>query len=235
MKSLRSIVLWTIGLIYFGLFCIIAIILSYLLPLRKFDGFVQLVLRGLFKVMFIKVDVIGADKLDKNKTYLLMANHVSLFDVPLLKGFVPVYCIGVEAHHQFKWPLYGMMVKRLGTIPIERENVFASIRSIKKAQKTLKSGTSIVILPEGHRTLTGEMRPFKKLPFHLAKKAEVEIVPIGLSGLFDLKKKGSWHVTPGKVTINFGHPIKVSEIKDLEIEDLRDRLFAAIKKLIIHS
>ena len=235
MRGLQSIVLWTIGMVYFGLFCIITIILSYLLPLRKFDGFVQFLLRGLFKAMFIKVEVIGADKIDKNKTYLLMANHVSLFDVPLLKGFIPLYFLGVEAHYQFDWPLYGMMIKRLGAIPIERDNVYASIRSVKKAQKALNSGTSIAILPEGHRTLTGEMQPFKKLPFHLAKKAEVDIIPIGLSGLYDLKKKGSWHITPKKITIKFGEAIKADDIKTLSIEDLRDKLFYSIKELIVQS
>jgi len=235
MRSLRSIVLWTIGVVYFSLFCIIAIILSYLLPLKKFDGFIQFLLRGLFKAMFIKVEVIGADKIDKNKTYLLMANHVSLFDVPLLKGFIPLYFLGVEAHHQFNWPLYGMMIKRLGTIPIERDNVYASIRSIKKALKALNSGTSIAILPEGHRTLTGKMQPFKKLPFHLAKKAGVDIIPIGLSGLFDLKKKGSWHITPTKITLNFGEAVRAEDIKTLTIEDLRNKLFHSIKELIVES
>ncbi len=128
-----------------------------------------------------------------------------------------------------------MMIKRLGTIPIERDNVYASIRSIKKALKALNSGTSIAILPEGHRTLTGKMQPFKKLPFHLAKKAGVDIIPIGLSGLFDLKKKGSWHITPTKITLNFGEAVRAEDIKTLSIEDLRDKLFHSIKELIVES
>lgn len=235
MKYIYSFFFWLIGLTYFGLFSIITIILSYPFPVRKIDGFIRFWLKGLFKVLWIKVKVIGAENLDKNKTYLLMANHESMFDVPLLKAYIPVYCKGVEAHHQFNWPVYGTFIKRLGTIPIERENVYASIRSIKKAQKVLENGTSIAIMPEGHRTLNGELQPFKKLPFHLAKKVKVDISPIGLSGLYKLKKKGSWLITPTNITINFGEAITADAIKTLSIEDLRSKLFVSIKELIFRS
>ncbi|NQT65085.1 MAG: 1-acyl-sn-glycerol-3-phosphate acyltransferase, partial [FCB group bacterium] len=119
--------------------------------------------------------------------------------------------------------------------PIERNNIYASMRSIKKANKLLDKGTSIAILPEGTRTLTGEMQPFKKMPFTLAKKAGVDIIPIGLSGLYKLKPKGSWHITPSTITINFGDPITSEEVNDLSVEELRDKIYDSIKSLVTES
>ena len=232
MKQVRSVFLWTSGFIFFGVFSTIAVLLTYIIPLKKLDPFIKDSLKLLFKVMFIKVRVEGNTDIDRSKTYLLMSNHVSLFDVPLLKAYIPIYFKGVEAHHQFKWPFYGWLVTRMDTIPIVRDNIYSSMRSIKKANKQLNQGTSIAILPEGTRTLTGEMQPFKKMPFMLAKKAGVDIIPIGLSGLFKLKPKGSWHITPSTITINFGDPIKSEVMNGLSVEELRDKVYESIESLV---
>ncbi len=232
MKSIRSLFLWGIGFIYFGFFSTILILLSYLMPLRKLDPILRTALKILFKILFVKVEVEGNPDLNESKTYLLMSNHVSLFDVPLLKAYIPVYFKGVEAHHQFKWPFYGWLIKRLGTIPIRRDSFFASMKSLEKASTELENGISIAILPEGSRTISGKLRPFKKMPFKLAKKANLDIVPIGLSGLFKLKPKISWHITPSKITINFGDPITAVEIQDLTLEELRQKVREKIVSLV---
>ena len=232
MKQVRSVFLWTSGFIFFGVFSTIAVVLTYIIPLKKLDPFIKGSLKLLFKVMFIKVKVEGNTDIDKSKTYLFMSNHVSLFDVPLLKAYIPIYFKGVEAHHQFKWPFYGWLITRLEAIPIERDNIYASMRSIRKVNKLLDNGTSIAILPEGTRTLTGEMQPFKKMPFMLAKKAGVDIIPIGLSGLFKLKPKGSWHITPSTITIKLGDPITGEEVNSLTLEELRDKVYENIKSLV---
>ena len=232
MKQVRSVFLWTSGFIFFGVFSTIAVLLTYIIPLKKLDPFIRSSLKLLFKVLFIKVKVEGNTDLNNSKTYLLMSNHVSLFDVPLLKAYIPIYFKGVEAHHQFKWPFYGWLITRMEAIPIERDNIYSSMRSIKKVNKLLDKGTSIAILPEGTRTLTGEMQSFKKMPFMLAKKAGVDIIPIGLSGLYKLKPKGSWHITPSTITIKFGDPITSEVVNALSLEELRDWVYENIKSLV---
>ena len=232
MKQVRSVFLWTSGFIFFGVFSTIAVLLTYIIPLKKLDPFIRSSLKLLFKVLFIKVKVEGNTDLNNSKTYLLMSNHVSLFDVPLLKAYIPIYFKGVEAHHQFKWPFYGWLITRMEAIPIERDNIYSSMRSIKKVNKLLDKGTSIAILPEGTRTLTGEMQSFKKMPFMLAKKAGVDIIPIGLSGLYKLKPKGSWHITPSTITIKFGDPITSEVVNALSLEELRDLVYENIKSLV---
>ena len=161
-----------------------------------------------------------------------MCNHSNFFDIPLLEAYIPTFVRGVEALRQFNWPVYGWAIRRMGNIPIDRKNIHASITSMKKTEKILKKGQSIVILPEGHRTLDGNLGPFKKLPFHLAKQAGVPIIPIGLSGLFQLKHKGSWIIDPRPVKIKFGQPISPDKIQNLSTEELRDYTREKIQDLI---
>jgi 1-acyl-sn-glycerol-3-phosphate acyltransferase len=80
--------------------------------------------------------------------------------------------------------------------------------------------------------LDGNLRPFKKLPFHLAKGAGVPIIPIGLSVVFELKRKGSWLISPRTVTIKFAPPIGPETIQSLSVEELRDLIKSRIQELI---
>jgi 1-acyl-sn-glycerol-3-phosphate acyltransferase len=231
MKYLISAYAWIVGGLYFILVCLITICLTFFLKPTTFDPWLKKSLRFLFKILFIKVQSVGSELIESNTIYLFMSNHSSLFDIPLLEAYVPTFVRGVEALRQFKWPLYGWTIRRLGNIPIDRKNIHASIKSIKITEKILKKGKSIIILPEGHRTLDGNLGPFKKLPFYLAKHAGVQIIPIGLSGLFQLKHKGSWLIRPRPVTIKFGQPIPLEKIQSLSTEELRNFVREKIQDL----
>jgi 1-acyl-sn-glycerol-3-phosphate acyltransferase len=232
MKVLISLYAWVFGGLYFVVLCLITIVLTFFLKPKTVDRWIKINLRFLFKMLFIKVHSEGSENIDPEKTYLFMSNHSSLFDIPLLEAYIPTFVRGVEALRQFKWPVYGWVIKRLGNIPIDRKNIHASIRSMKTTERSLKGGLSIVILPEGHRTLDGNLGEFKRLPFHLAKQAEVSIIPIGISGLFELKRKGSWHIRPCPVSIKFGEAVGMEEIEALSVDELRDKIREKICALI---
>jgi 1-acyl-sn-glycerol-3-phosphate acyltransferase len=189
-------------------------------------------LRYFFRILWIRVEIEGIEQLKPHKTYLYMANHVSLFDIPLLGGYVPGFVRGIEAKRQHQWRLYGWMMERLGNIPIDRENIHSSIKTIHHTIKIMKNGISMIILPEGHRTLDGRLRPFKKLPFYLAKQVECEIVPIGLSGLYSLKKKGSWIIRPTALKIKFGTVIPIDDVNSFSVLELREIVKNRIQNLI---
>ncbi len=232
MKYILSLYLWIVLFVYSLFFLIFAIIVSYIFPSERYNIWLQKLLRFMFTIMFIKVDVEGLENITPNKTYLYMANHVSLFDVPLIGGFIPGCVRGVEADRQHSWPIYGWAMRRMGNIPIDRKNIFSSLSSISKTAGVIKEGKSMIILPEGHRTMDGELRQFKGFPFLLAQKVEVEIIPIGLSGLYTLKNKNSWLITPNNLKIKFGKPIGVEIIKELPTKELRDKTREEIKSLI---
>jgi 1-acyl-sn-glycerol-3-phosphate acyltransferase len=232
MKYILSIYFWTVGGLVFGLILIFAIIISYIVPPETYDPWLKKMLHFVFKIFLTKVEVEGEELVEQGKPYLFMANHVSIFDVVLLAGYIPAFVRAVEADRQHKWPLYGWAVKRYGNIAIARDNPHRSIKSLGRAEKYLKSGKSIVILPEGHRTLDGNLRAFKKLPFLMAKQAGVDIVPVGLSGLFTMKRKGSWLIQPTTLKIKFGPILPADTVKSLSVVELRDITRDRIKGLI---
>lgn len=200
--------------------------------MEKYDPWIKSLMRFMLRMIGIKVKVTGVENIDPDITYLFMANHISIFDIPLLSGYIPQLVRGVEADRQFKWPVYGFAIRRLGNIPINRKNIHSAIKSVGSVIRRLKEKRSIIILPEGHRTLNGKLNPFKKLPFHLAKSSDIAILPMGLSGLFSLKRKGSWIIKPGPVQINFGKPIPVEIIRSKSVEELRDYTKSTISGLI---
>jgi len=232
MKYIISLYSWIVGGLVFGAILTFTIVVTFFVPPHIYDPWIKKMLCFVPRILLTKVEVEGLDNIDRKRHYLFMANHVSIFDIILLGGYIPVYFRGVEADRQHKWPLYGWAVKRIGNISIERENIHGSIKSMRKAEKHLRSGKSIAILPEGHRTLDGALRPFKKLPFFLAKQAQVDIIPIGLSGLFEMKRKGSWHIQPTTVKIKFGQIIHVEQIRNLSVVELRDLTRERIEGLI---
>ena len=231
-EVLVSAYMWTAGLLCFGWFCINTIVASLFFPTHVYDPWLKGILRRLFRFLFIRVRVEGAERIEPGRGYLYMSNHVSLFDMPLLGGFVPGVIRSVEADRQFRWPLYGLAVRRLGNIPIKRDNIFASVRSLRKARRKLAKRQSLVIMPEAHRTLDGKLRPFKRLPFLLAKQAGVDVVPVGLSGLFQLKSKRSWRIRPVPLKVCFGEIIPADTVHRLSVDELRDLTHQRIKTLV---
>jgi 1-acyl-sn-glycerol-3-phosphate acyltransferase len=206
--------------------------LLFFVPQSKLDPWVKRRLKTLFQLLHSPVEVIGADKIQSGISYLFMANHLSAMDVPLLQAYIPTYVRGVLSEDQFHWPIYGYAMRKMGNISINREKILSSFRSMQKSENLLKVGHSLALMPEAHRTLDGNMLPFKKLPFYLAKNAGADLVPIGLSGLFNLKRKGSWHINPTPITIHFGDIIPWKKIQRMSIQELRDKTRQQIENLI---
>ena len=154
--------------------------------------------------------------------YLYMFNHASMFDQFMIGAYIPHYITAVAAIEVFKYPIWGYIIKKYGVIPIVRQKIRRAIGSLKLAEEAIKKGTSFLISPEGTRTITGEIGPFKKGPFHLAKNTKVTIVPIGLIGGFKAKNKNDWRISPGVLSVVFGKPIDSNEYQDLNINELRD-------------
>lgn len=208
------------------------IVLAIFFPPRIYNDTGRLLLRMIVGVFGGRVRAEGLKQIDRQKTYIFMSNHVSLFDVALLGGYIPNYARGVVALEQFKMPVIGWFLKVIGSIPIDRSSAHNSWASLERAAMEMKGGKSIFILPEGTRTLSGQLQAFKKLPFRLAKMAEVDIVPIGLSGLFRFKRRNSWIVRPGPIKIKIGELIPFKNIEKMSIETLRELVKSRVAELI---
>jgi len=224
---------WIMGLLWVVLICVTAIVCSVFAKSGAYERFFKAMVRGLFRVLVIPVRVRGTAGLTPQSAgRLYLCNHVSLFDVPLLCGYLPGMIRGVEWGRHFRWPLYGLMIRRLGNIPIDRDDSMASMRSLQKARRRLQAGHSLVIMPEAHRTVDGRLRPFKRLPFHIAREAGVEVVPVGISGLYGLHRKGSWVIRSSRLLLRVGEPIPAGIVKASTAAELRDLARQRILELV---
>ena len=164
-------------------------------------------------------------------TYIIMMKHSSFIDVFIFPLIPKGPWTGITAAENFKIPLFSSIINRIQAIPIERKNRDTAIQSIKKAEDVLKQGIHIGILPEGTRTMGGNMREFKKGGFHMAINTNTAIIPVGVLGAYNFKPKNRWWMKPGSISINIGPPTNVSEYSYLGVNGLKNKVELAIKEL----
>lgn len=139
----------------------------------------------------ITLDVTGRENMKPGETYLVMSNHQSLYDIPVLFQVVGPNIRMVTKKELFQVPIFGNALAIGGFISIDRSNRRAAIRSLDEARALLASGTHVWIAPEGTRSKTGELQEFKKGAFYLALEADLPILPVTLIGTRDaLAAKG---------------------------------------------
>ncbi len=231
MKPIRSAMLWAAGTTFFALTFIVLSIGLYLLSRERVFALARFFFSIQARLMGIQLTVTGLEGLDRERTYLIMGNHQSLFDLFVVPAAIPLTYVAVEAAYHFSIPLWGSLITRWGCIPIHRHNLEKAMRSLETARQRLREGASIIILPEGHRTLTGQMGAFKKGPFHLARQAGADILPFAISGLFDYNRKGAFRLNPKSVRVSIGPPIPYAICARMTPEQLRDHVRGVIADL----
>ena len=130
----------------------------------------------------IHLTVEGRGNLRPGETYLIMSNHQSLYDIPVLFQAIGSNVRMITKRELFGVPVFGGALDAAGFISIDRRDRNAAIRSLDRARALLASGTHVWIAPEGTRSKTGELLPFKKGAFYLAFEAGLPILPVTLSG-----------------------------------------------------
>jgi 1-acyl-sn-glycerol-3-phosphate acyltransferase len=133
----------------------------------------------------IDLQVLGREHLVPGETYLVMSNHQSLYDIPVLFQTIGANVRMIAKRELFHVPVFGGALDAAGFIAIDRRDRNAAIRSLDKARALLAGGTHVWIAPEGTRSLTGKLLPFKKGAFYLAFEAGLPILPVTLSGTRD--------------------------------------------------
>ena len=150
----------------------------------------------------------GLEKLDPNQQYVFASNHESAFDIPLTLAGIPWHVVPIAKKELKKIPFLSWAMLAAGHIFIDRSNHEKALESINNINISLKKNPrSILIFPEGTRTLDGKMKPFKKGGVILAINTGLPIVPIACCGTFDVLVKGSKNFNPKLIELRFGDPI----------------------------
>jgi 1-acyl-sn-glycerol-3-phosphate acyltransferase len=163
--------------------------------------------RMLLAVSFARTTVAGAEILDPEASYVLVANHSSYMDIPVLYSALPLELRFFAKKVLFSIPLMGWHLKRAGHLPVVRGDARASLKSMSEGAKLIRErGISVLLFPEGGRTETG-IRPFKEGAAYIAIKAGVPIVPVGLVNTRKLLPMHSLLLRPANIAVNVGEPI----------------------------
>jgi 1-acyl-sn-glycerol-3-phosphate acyltransferase len=179
----------------------------------------------------ITIDIRHPENILRDRAAVYAVNHASNVEPPILfaalSGLFPRLRILYKAELR-KLPILVRAFDVAGFVPLERGNRDQSLPAIERAAEALREGNSFLIFPEGTRSRTGELLPFKKGGFIMALKGHAPVVPVAISGARDAMKRGSLIVRPVRVTVTFGAPI---DTVGLTMED-RDMLIARARSAV---
>jgi len=188
--------------------------------------------RILLAVSGARVRVEGLEKLHPDSGYVLVANHISYIDTPVVLAHIPLQIRFFAKKGLFRIPLLGGHLRRAGHLPVVRENPRASLKSLSEGARLVRErGISVVLFPEGGRSLA-HLREFKEGAAYLAIKAGVPAVPIGIVGTRQVLPMGSFHVRPHPVTLRIGDPISTEGLKLDSRHQLNQTLRRKVAELI---
>jgi 1-acyl-sn-glycerol-3-phosphate acyltransferase len=145
--------------------------------------------RSILWVSGIKVEVVGLEYIDSQRSAIYMSNHQSNFDIPVFFSALPVQFRWLAKAELFKIPIFGQGMRGAGYISIDRSNRKSALNSLVRAAKSIRNGTSVLIFPEGTRSADGALQAFKSGGFVLALNAGVPIVPMAVQGTFHVMPK----------------------------------------------
>jgi 1-acyl-sn-glycerol-3-phosphate acyltransferase len=187
--------------------------------------------RTLVWVSGCSLTVRGAENLHKHPVAVYASNHTSYMDTPVIFAGLP-FQFRILARKQL-WPIafIGWYLDRSGQIPIDTNNTHASLSSLGVGVKALRSGMPLFVFPEGGRTSDGKLRPFLSGAAYMAIRAQVPLVPVALSGVYDLLPIHTRHLYPGELILAVGEPIKTKGLTARQTEALTAQLRDAIERL----
>lgn len=172
--------------------------------------------------------VLGLERVPLEKPLVIASNHQSWFDIFLLAAVMPGSLRFVAKKELARVPVLGRAMRQAGHVFIDRQHRAAAFEAYDEAADAIRAGISAVVFPEGTRSRTGELLPFKKGPFVLAIAARVPLVPVYCAGTFTLMPKGSWRVRPHPIALAFGAPIDTTGM----VYDDRERLMEETRRAI---
>jgi 1-acyl-sn-glycerol-3-phosphate acyltransferase len=188
--------------------------------------------RTCIRVSGAKLIVRGEENLRKHRVAVYAANHTSYMDTPVVFGTLPFQFRILAKKELWSMPFIGWYLNRSGQIPVNTENPRATLSSLSAGVKALRSGMPLFVFPEGSRTPDGELKTFLAGAAFLAIRAQVPVVPIALSGVYDLLPIHTSHFYPCEVSLIAGDPIETAGMTPRQVDELTERLRSEIARML---
>jgi len=183
----------------------------------------------------VKVKVEGLHNIDKGGPYIFAANHQSQFDIFAMQGCFDFDFRWLAKKELFQIPLFGRAMQLAGYISIDRSHGREALKSLNEAAERIAAGTSVILFPEGTRSLDGKLHDFKSGGMVLAIKSGVPLVPVGICGTYEILPKGRLLAKPGHVIIRVGKPIETRQFSASQKHELAAKIQSEVARLISGS
>jgi 1-acyl-sn-glycerol-3-phosphate acyltransferase len=226
LESLRSLLIWIVALPVFVVACLVVWLGSYVVRGRALEALIKAGCRTVLFVCGVRLRVTGRENVLPGRQYVVMMNHVNIFDPFVFYAAFPGLARGAEEESHFRWPVYGGTIRRLGMFPIDRKSSERAVESLRRAAAWVRErpGYSFGILPEGGRTRDGRLGPFKRGGFLMALETGLDILPMVQSGAYRINHKGTRLIRPGKVEISIEPAVPTAGYAKETVGELIERV-----------
>ena len=178
----------------------------------------------ILKTSRITVSVEGLEHAGAGKPMIFCVNHQSSMDIPVLLAHLPFQFRFVAKRSLFRYPFMGWHLRRSGHIAVGRDRPGEARKSVDEAARKIRDGYPVVVFPEGGRSRTGEILPFKSGAFRLAIMAGVPVAPVTLNGTMTALRPDTVHIRPGHVEMTIHPPIPTAGLTRNDVEGLAERV-----------
>jgi 1-acyl-sn-glycerol-3-phosphate acyltransferase len=176
----------------------------------------------------VTVHAQGLERLKPGRTYIFVSNHQSIYDIPVLFATLPWQLRIIAKESIGRFPFLGWHLRRSGHLLVDRRRPDRA--GILRRWKTLvEKGLSLIIFPEGTRSVDGRLAAFKGGSFLLAVEAGLPIVPISVEGSRLVMKKGRLMTCPGRVSLTVHEPIETAGLTAVDARSLAERVRAVVE------
>ena len=183
---------------------------------------------ALLKVTGVRLSVTGKEKINRNRTYIIVSNHQSHFDGPAIAVGLGLQLRWIAKRELLKIPVMGYALNAMNNIFVDRTNKEKSIQSIREGLDRLPAGVSIMVFAEGTRSTNGRIGKFKKGGFMVALSEKLPILPVTINGSQKVLPKNSLLFQSHPIELVIGDPINTADYSEDTIDELMDRTRQAV-------
>jgi 1-acyl-sn-glycerol-3-phosphate acyltransferase len=231
---------WLSYLIFIPLMAVLTVIcglLSLLFSLwdksgRQQHWMAQTWARMMLRIALSPMEVVNPQNLQLpihgHASAVFASNHLSYMDTPALFGSLPFQFRILANHYLFRYPFIGWHLTRSGQVPIDQSSMRSQVAGLMKGVATLKSGTPILIFPDGSRSSDGHVRQFLAGAAFMAIKAQVPLVPLALIGTYELLPMHTYHLAPRPLMLVACDPIDTTGMTTKDADALTNRMMETI-------
>jgi 1-acyl-sn-glycerol-3-phosphate acyltransferase len=189
--------------------------------------------RNLLWIGGVTVTVEGLDHLAEDGVYVVVPNHLSYYDTPVLLSSLPIQFRFMAKRGLFSIPLLGTHLSRAGHIPVDLDDARAGVKTMNTAANIIREKSiSVVVFPEGGRSRDGHLDEFKDGAAYIGIKSGATVVPTALCGTAEVLPFGSGKIRAGHVSVKIGEPIETSHMHIKERHALTARIRGQIVEML---